>query len=420
LGSIYKILAKVLAGRLSKVMNSVISKAQSAFLKGRHLEDGVLVVNEVVEVARLRKRECLILKVDFEKAYDSVEWNFLEYMLRRMGFMGKWIAWMKACVFGGSMSILVNGSPTEEIDIKRGLKQGDPLAPFLFLVVAEGFSGLMDNAVNRNLFKGFEVKRGGTVISHLQYADGTLCIGEASVENLWTLKALLRGFEMVSGLKVNFYKSCLIGVNVSPDFLRMASTFLNSKVGSIPFMYLGLPVGANARKLSTWEPVLKQISAKLNSWGNKYISLGGRIVLLNSVLNSIPIFYLSFFKMPVKVVKKMEGIQRRFLWGGVGDKKKVCWVKWRNVCQPRSKGGLGVRDIKLVNISLLAKWKWRLIDDVPTLWKVVLEDKYGPRVSLRSRLVGEVWPSYASRWWKDLMGLEDQGGGGFLKSWRER
>jgi hypothetical protein len=79
-----------------------------------------------------------------------------------------------------------------------------------------------------------------------------------------------------------------------------------------------------------------------------------------------------------------------------------------------------VRDIKLVNISLLAKWKWRLINDVPTLWKVVLEDKYGPRVSLRSRLVGEVWPSYASRWWKDLMGLEDQGGGGFLKSWRER
>jgi hypothetical protein len=179
-------------------------------------------------------------------------------------------------------------------------------------------------------------------------------------------------------------------------------------------------VGANARKLSTWEPVLKRISAKLNSWGNKYISLGGRIVLLNSVLNSIPIFYLSFFKMPIKVVKKMKGIQRRFLWGGVGDNKKVCWVKWRNVCQPKSKGGLGVRDIKLVNISLLAKWKWRLIDDVPTLWKEVLEDKYGPCVSLRSRLVGETWPSYASRWWKDLMGLEDQGGGGFLMSWRER
>jgi hypothetical protein len=105
----------------------------------------------------------------------------------------KWIAWMKACVFGGSMYILVNGSPTEEINIKRGLKQGDPLAPFLFLLVAEGFSGLMENAVNQNLFKGFEVKSRGKVISHLQYADDTLCIGEAYIENLWTPRALLRG-----------------------------------------------------------------------------------------------------------------------------------------------------------------------------------------------------------------------------------
>jgi len=147
----------------------------------------------------------------------------------------------------------------------------------------------------------------------IQYADDTLCICEASIENLWTLKALLRGFEMVSGLKVNFHKSCLMGVNVAPEFLEMASTFLNCSVGSLPFMYLGLPVGAKAWKLSTWEPVLDRISAKLNTWGNKYISLGGRIVLLNSVLNSIPIFYLSFLKMPAKVIKKVEGIQRKFL-----------------------------------------------------------------------------------------------------------
>jgi hypothetical protein len=103
------------------------------------------------------------------------------------------------------------------------------------------------------------------VISHLQYADDTLCIGEASIENLWTLKALLRGFEMVSGLKVNFHKSCLMGVNVSAEFLEMASIFLNCKVGSMPFLYLGLPVGANPKKLSTWEPVLERINARLSS-----------------------------------------------------------------------------------------------------------------------------------------------------------
>jgi hypothetical protein len=221
-----------------------------AFLKGRHLVDGVLVINEFVDLAKKSGRECLIFKVDFEKAYDSVDWGFLEYMLRRFHFCDKWIGWIKACVFAGNLSVLVNGSPTSEINIQRGLKQGDPLAPFLFLLVVEGFAGLMRSVVDKNLFKGFAVGSEGLVISHLQFADDTLCIGKASLDNLWTLKAILRGFELASGLKVNFLKSCLIGVNVPRGFMDMACGFLNCKRGTTPFWYLGLPVGANPRRAS--------------------------------------------------------------------------------------------------------------------------------------------------------------------------
>ncbi|KEH37841.1 transmembrane protein, putative [Medicago truncatula] len=115
-------------------------------------------------------------------------------------------------------------------------------------------------------------------------------------------------------------------------------------------------VYTNPRRISTWEPLLESLRNKLNSWGNKHVSLGGRVVLLNAVLNAIPIFYLSFFKLPVRVWKKVVRIQREFLWGGG---KKVNWVKWSTVCQPRAKGGLGVRDMRVVvNISLLAKWSW--------------------------------------------------------------
>lgn len=146
LGCLYKLLSKVLAARLSSVMKSIISSSQLAFIKGRNLVDEMLVINEVVDYAKRVNRECLILKVDFEKAYNSVYWSFLEYMLKRVGFCSKWIAWMRVCVFGGNMSILVNGTPTEEIRIQRGLKHGDPLPPFLFLLVAEDFSGLMRNA----------------------------------------------------------------------------------------------------------------------------------------------------------------------------------------------------------------------------------------------------------------------------------
>jgi hypothetical protein len=207
----------------------------------------------------------------------------------------------------------------------------------------------MRSAVEKNLFKGFSVGSEGLEISHLQYANDTLCIGEVSTENLWTIKAILRGFELASGLKVIFWKSCLIGVNVTNNCMENACVFLNCKRVTILFSYLGLLVGANPRRASTWDPVVDRLRKRLRSWGNRYVSLGGRTVLINSVLNSIPIFCLSFLKMSVVVIKKITRIQREFLWGGVKGGRKISWVKWKNVCMPRSQGGLGVRDVGKVN-----------------------------------------------------------------------
>lgn len=113
------------------------------------------------------------------------------------------------------------------------------------------------------------------VVSHLQYADDTLLIGEAYDENLWVMKCILRCFEIVSGLKVNFFKSSLVGVNVSELFLGSRADFLNCKVGKIPFRYLGSLVGANPRKASTWQPMIDSIVGRLGSWKIKFLSRGG-------------------------------------------------------------------------------------------------------------------------------------------------
>ncbi|MCH79323.1 LINE-1 reverse transcriptase like [Trifolium medium] len=366
-----------------------------------------MAVNEVIDYAKKSRESCLIFKVDFEKAYDSVDWGFLDYILRRFGFCDKWRAWMRTCVCSGNMSVLVNGCPTEEINIKRGLKQGDPLAPHLFLLVAEGLGALMRKAVEIERFKPFYVGRDGLPVSILQYADDALCIGEASVENLWTLKAVLRGFELASGLKVNFWKSNIIGVNVSNDFLEMAATFLNCRIGNTPFKYLGLPVGANPRLMSTWKPMIDVIRGRVGSWGNKYLSFGGRIVMVNAVLNAIPIFYLSYLKLPVKVWKEVVKIQRKFLWSGLSNRSKISWVKWEDVCRPKRDGGLGVRDLRLTNLSLLAKWRWKLLLPEGGLWKEIVVAKYGNSVVGRNNLGEDHISRFGSSWWRNICLLEN-------------
>nr|KYP63095.1 LINE-1 reverse transcriptase isogeny [Cajanus cajan] len=142
----YKVLSKVLANRLRKVIGSVISDSQSSFIKGRHILDSILVANEVVEEVKQKKKKCLMFKVDFAKAYDSVNWNFLQHMMLTMGFPPKWCNWIAECLQTSRVSVLVNGSPTEEFSMSKGLRQGDPLTPFLFLIVAEGLNVLFKKA----------------------------------------------------------------------------------------------------------------------------------------------------------------------------------------------------------------------------------------------------------------------------------
>nr|KYP59873.1 Putative ribonuclease H protein At1g65750 family [Cajanus cajan] len=259
----------------------------------------------------------------------------------------------------------------------RGLKQGDPLTPSLFLIFAEGLTLLMSMTLDMNLFKGLHLGGEGSSISLLQFADDTLIIGEATMQNLWCLKAILRCFELVSGMKINFHKSCVVGIHSRADFTNLATTFLHCKVGQLQFKHLGLPLGANPRKLSTWKLMLDGLQKRLSFWKHKCLSIEGRVTLINSVLNVMPIHFLSFFKAPNPVIKEIVAIQRDFLWRGVKDGSKIPWVKWETVCKSKVEGGLGIKDVKLFNWALLGKWVWRCMLSPSMLWAKVLHDRYG-------------------------------------------
>ena len=229
----------------------MISETQTTFMKDRQILDGVLIENEVVDEARKLKKELMLFKVDFEKAYDSVDWTYLDEVMRKMAFPVLWRKWIKECISTATTSVLVNGSPTHEFPLEKGLRQGDPLSPFLFLLAAEGLNVMMSGLVNTNLFEGYMLgTHNALVVSHLQFADDTLMLGVKSWGNVRALRAVLLLFETMFVLKVNFNKSMLVGVNISESWLVEAATLLNCKVGKVPFMYLSLSIGGDPRRLA--------------------------------------------------------------------------------------------------------------------------------------------------------------------------
>ena len=180
-GCLYKILSKVLANRLKMVMGSLIAETQTVFVKDRQILDEILIANEVVDEARKNKKELMLFKVGFDKAYDSKDWDYLDAVMSKMAFPVLWIKWIKECVSTATAFVLVNGSPTDEFPLKRGLRQGDPLSPFLFLLAAEGLNVMMKSLVENNLFTGYGVGHANdTVVSHLQCADDTMLLGAKS------------------------------------------------------------------------------------------------------------------------------------------------------------------------------------------------------------------------------------------------
>ncbi|GAU35675.1 hypothetical protein TSUD_162470 [Trifolium subterraneum] len=361
---------------MKKVMGKLISTCQSAFLPGRQILDGVVALNEIIDLAKRRKDRCLLFKVDFERAYDTISWNYLESMMLKMGFAEKWMGWMRACIFNSSMSVLINGSPTEDFSVGKGLRQGDPLSPFLFLLAAEGLTSLVKKAVDIGKYVGFKVND-SIRFEILHFADDTILLGDCSWDNVRIIKSILRGFELVSGLKINFVKSKLYGINAEANFLTAAASFLDCSSDSIPFKFLGIPVGANLRRRETWKPIVDSMAKRLSSWNGRNLSIGGRVT--------------------------------NFLWGGGAEDKKICWVKWDQVCLPKDKGGLGVRDLELFNLALLCKCKWRCITDKHALWNALLQYRYGPlsfKLLCRETIVTRPKDSL---WWRDVVGVGGKG-----------
>ncbi|CAN1188042.1 Putative ribonuclease H protein At1g65750 [Linum perenne] len=192
------------------------------------------------------------------------------------------------------------------------------------------------------------------MVNHILYADDAIIFCEASGSQLRYVMAALICFEAISGLKVNLHKSSLFPVGLVPE-ADIFAEFLGCRLDQFPSSYLGLPLGTKATSKVIWDPVIYSLESRIQSWKTKFLSFGGRIAMLKSVLSGMSIYFMSVLKAPVEVINKIERIQNRFLWAGSTDKDKIHWIRWEIVKTPKNLGGLGVHDLRTLNSALLAK-----------------------------------------------------------------
>ncbi|GJX83607.1 RNA-directed DNA polymerase, eukaryota, reverse transcriptase zinc-binding domain protein [Tanacetum coccineum] len=306
IGSTYKIIAKILANRLVVVLGDIVNEVQSAFIAGRQILDGPFILNEVLHWCNKKKKKSLIFKVDFEKAYDSVRWDFLDDVLKKFGFGNKWCNWIQCCLKSSRGSILVNGSPTEE-------------------------------------------------------------------------------FQFFKGLRINMSKSKIMGVHVENAYVNQAASKLGCLVLNSPFSFLGTKVGEAMSRIQAWKEVVEKVKSRLSKWKMKTLSIGGRLTLLKSVLGSIPIFHMSIFRVPSRVLHVLESIRGHFFNGHEMGSNKATWVKWNYVLTDKKHGGLGVSSLYALNRGLMIKWVWRFFTQKESIWAKVITAIHGDYDKVESR-----------------------------------
>lgn len=389
--------------RLQPLLPRIISPHQSAFVPKRAIGDNVLITHEILHYLRTSKakvRCSMAVKTDMSKAYDRIEWTFLEAVLRKLGFHERWISWIMVCVTSVSYSFLVNGAPQGKVNPSRGLRQGDPLSPYLFILCTEVLSGLCSKAQASGLLPGIKVARNCPPINHLLFADDTMFFTRSDQASCSNLLALLARYERASGQCISPNKSAITFSSKTPQAakIRVKRALSIEKERSIG-KYLGLPEHFGRRKRDIFNSIIDRIRQKVLSWSTRFLSGAGKEVLLKSILTAIPAYAMSCFRLPASLCKQIQSILTRFWWDAKPDIRKICWVAWSKLTLPKNLGGLGFQDIECFNQALLAKIAWRVLRDPHSLLAQTLLGKY----CLDSSFLDSAGSASASHGWRGIL-----------------
>ena len=260
------------------------------------------------------------------------------------------------------MQLQWNGELTESFTPSRGIRQGDPISPYIFVLCIERLSHGINDAVQRGLWKPIRLARGGTPLSHLFFADDLILLGEVSSMQAMVINDVLNIFCMSSGEKVNKSKTqVFFSQNVNPIEAKEIGAALGFSVTKNLGKYLGMPVIHSRVNKQTYQEILDKVNKRLSGWNAMHLSLAGRLTLTQSVIQTIPIYAMQTTKIPSGIRDNIDQACRHFIWSGTAGKKKMSLVKWDHICQPKLCGGLGLKNLSLMNGALLMKIGWGLI-----------------------------------------------------------
>lgn len=368
-----KIAGKILTSRLQRQIASLVHVDQTGFIKGRSISENFVYATELVQCCHKRKAPAVVLKLDFAKAFDSVSWGSLLSVLHARGFPPKWCDWIQQLQETAKSAVLLNGVPGRWIPCKKGLRQGDPLSPYLFILVADVLQQMLtrDTVLRHPLAPD----RPCTV---LQYADDTLIVARADGEAMLRLKGLLDSFSRATGLSINYSKSTLVPMHIPDSDVESYVNILGCTQGSFPQTYLGLPLSNEKLKLNAFAPIISSADRYLSGWWASLLNHHGRLILVNAVLDSLPVYAMGALQLPPGVIDALDARRRAFLWAGEETVSGAqCLVSWDRACLPKKSGGLGVRDLRLQNTCLLLKLLHRAHEEGSSAWARWLEMEFG-------------------------------------------
>ncbi|CAN1148886.1 LINE-1 retrotransposable element ORF2 protein [Linum perenne] len=366
---IYKCITKIMANRLSVVLPKIISSSQSAFVKGRLISDNVLMAHELVSsYHKAQTSPRCVLKVDITKAFDSIHWDTLLLIMTAMNIHPKFVGWVRTCLQTTMFSVLINGSSFGYFPAKRGVRQGDPLSPSLFVIVMECLHCLLRRAGEAGIW-AYHPRCKKLRIHHLCFADDLLLFSNGSLSGMKAIMDILESFYLLTGLQVNPSKSEIFCSESVPSSMRGdMRTLTGFKIGSLPVKYLGVPLISGKLKSEDCNNLVDKITARVTSWKAKSLSYAGKLQLVNSVVNAMCSYWLNIFLLPKTVIKNVEQICSRFLWGTNEKGHAKAKVSWDSVTLPRVEGGLGIRDLSTWNVACLARHIRAILMNSGSVW----------------------------------------------------